>query len=249
MNINRKLCTKIALVLLGFSPILWNTNSAQAVTGSLNIDNEDFTVIQNFGVNNAPGNSTIDNTATTSNGFGDHFSDADSNTFLLLGASDPNSTINAGTNNAQEGANSLALSTNFEIDETNRTNGLDVSFDWAFQGTNDIFDEFVVAIANSDFSEFQTLIEQDTYGSGTVNQSFDVSGLAAGTDYSLYVAVNEADNFGNSAAGFDNITVAPTSVGVPFEFSPSLGLLMMGGLFGGHAYLKRRRSAANVNFD
>ncbi|GAB4534779.1 MAG: hypothetical protein Tsb0014_21210 [Pleurocapsa sp.] len=247
MKMNHKFCTNIALALLGFSPILWNSSPAHAVTGSLSIDNTDFTVIQNFGVNNAPGDSTIDNTAI-SDGFGDQFSDTGGNTFLLLGASDPTSTINGGTNAGQEDGNSVATSTTFEITQDNIDNGLDVSFDWAFQGNGSAFDEFVVAITNSSFTEFKELINQDSYGSGTVDQSFDISSLSTGTDYMLYVAVNEANNFGNSAAGFDNISVAPTPpVGVPFEFSPTLGLLIMGGLFGGSSYLKRRRLSANID--
>ena len=254
MNINRKFCTKIALVLLGLSPIFWNTDPAHAVTGSLNIDNTDFTIDpfsqgQGYGVNNAAGDSTIDNTATP-NGFGDHFSDSNDNTFLLLGATDPDANITGTpTNSGQASENTDAWSTTFEIDDDNLADGLDVKFDWAFQGNNSNLDSFVVAITNSDFSQYLQIVEQETYDVGTVDQSFDVSSLATGTDYRLYIALTESPIPNNSAAGFDNISVAPTSVGVPFEFSPSLGLLMMGGLFAGSTYLKRRKLAAKLDIN
>ena len=238
MNINRKLYTKIALVLLGFSPIFWNSNPAQAVTGNLNLDNEDFTFTPGgAGVNNAPGNSAIDNSATIN--FGDHFDD--SGTFLLLGTSD--ATGSAGSGNPSQ--NTVSLSQQFDITSSNHASGLYVSFDWAFNGTDDTNDSFVVKISDQDENNILDIMTQSSYGSGTFNQKVDVSSLAVGTDYNLLVILNEQASDGrNSAAGFDNISVA-----VPFEFSPGLGLLMMGGLFGGSTYLKKRKLAANVNFD
>ena len=238
MNINRKLYTKIALVLLGFSHIFWNSNPANALTGSLSLSNEDFT-ISGSGINNAPGNSTIDNTAPP-NGFGNHFDD--SGTFLLLGATDPNVGISSSPGNA----NSSGISPTFDITNQNKSLGLNLAFDWAFQGDSTI-DSFQVLIANSDLSQLVTAFSQNTYGSGTFTGTVDISSLAPGTDYSVYVTLNEAIANGNSAAGFDNIAIS--AVAVPFEFSPGLGLLMMGGLFGGSTYLKKRKLAANVNFD
>ena len=240
MNINRNFCTKIALVLLGFSPIFWNTDPAHAVTGSLNLDNEDFTFIsgQDNGVNNAAGNSNIDETATPQ-GFGNHFSDSD--TFLLLGATDPSSNISS----SPASQNVTAFSEQFEIDSRDIQEGVVVEFDWAFQGTDDESDSFVVRIINSSESDIATVITENSYGQGSYSGIVDVSDFSGGSDYSLFVTLNEGAFDGkNSAAGFNNI-----SVSVPFEFSPGLGLLMMGGLFGGSTYLKRRKLASKIALD
>ena len=245
MNINHKFfCTKIALALLGFSPVFWNSNPAHAVTGSLNLNNENFTIEAGSGLVNAPGSSTI-NTTATPDGFGNHFSSSDGNTFLLLGGNNPNVTIPSTGGNT----NTSAYSEIFTITNDNIASGsLNFTFDWAFQGDAAAVgnDSFEIFIADSGFNNFTSVFRQDSYGQGSSSTaSADISGFTAG-DYVFYVTLNERIGNGNSAAGFDLISV---SASVPFEFSPSLGLLMMAGLFGGHAYLKRRKLVANVKLD
>jgi hypothetical protein len=249
MNINYKFCTKIALILLGASPLFWNSNPAHAISGNLALDNGSFLIApSNTGVTTAPGSSNIDN-STTIPSFGDKFSD--SGTFLLLGTNNPAGSTIQGSG----GVNSSGTSPTFELTSSNISRGLDLSFDWAFQGNsgtggpNNVYgttnaDSFRVFIANPDLDETVLAFQQSAYGSGSFNDTVDISSLTPGNDYSVYVSLTEAAGLGNSAAGFDNI-----GVGVPFEFSPSLGLLMMGGLFGGHTYLKRRKLAANAKFD
>jgi hypothetical protein len=269
MNMNHKFCTKIALVLLGASPIFWNSNPAQALT--LSLDNTTFTnkfTGSGYLVNNAARSSTIDDTAVATGtqltyntgsggGFGNRFSN-NGDTFLLLGATNTSQTINGGSgtnsNKGQSEQNTIAQSPTFTLSQFDINNDLIVSFDWAFYGTQNssgsIVDDFKVTIENDNYSA-TVLPSMTNFGQGTFSGTVDLAGLQSNSNYRLLVTLNEDAGAltGNSAAGFDNIALAPTGTAVPFEFSPSLGLLLMGGLFGGHTYFKRRKLAANAKFD
>ncbi len=251
IDINSKLYSKMAILLLGIASITWNANPAKAISGTSSLDNEDFT-IDTVGINNAPGNSIIDDTNTPT-GFGFQFDNA--GTFLLLGATDTGSLINGSpTNSGQNNVNVTATSAPFEITASNISDGfLNFNFDWSFQGTNDVFDSFFIGIAPTGTGSsniiFPLLVNQSSYGFGTVDTDYDISGLSAG-DYDLIVSLTESTGAGNSAAAFDNISISevpPDPTPVPFEASPTLGLLIVGGLFGGSSYLKRRQSAAKID--
>ncbi|VEP18382.1 conserved exported hypothetical protein [Hyella patelloides LEGE 07179] len=233
MKINRKIYSKVALFLLGVSPIVWNANPVRAITGTEAIDNTSFTVTPStLGDNSASGALAIDNSE-----FGDIFADGD--TFLLLGATSDDASIAA----SSDDVNSSGQSGLFSVTTDNITNGLDVTFDWAFQGNGEASDSFSVSIAGS--GGLVTLLNQPTYGGGTFSQNVDVSSLTAG-DYTFFISLAESNTpfSGNSAAGFDNISITEVpSAAVPFVFSPALGLFFVGGLFGGSSYLKRKQTA------
>ncbi len=248
--INSKHYSKIALFLLGFSSFVWNANPANAILRSVNLNNEDFTIDPSgLGSNNAAGNSTI-NITSTPNGFGSTFNISD--TFLLLGASDVNSTINgAPTNSTQSNTNVRATYSSLDITQANIDNGLNFAFNWAFQGTDDTLDSFLIGLAPQGTGvngiESYIFIQGNYDSNQTVNQNVDLSGLTSGPgSYDFIVSLSEADGPGNSAAGFDNIVVSPANV--PFEVSPTMGFLILGGLYGGSSYLKRRKSAAKIDF-
>ena len=251
IEINTKNYSKIVLLSLGFSSVIWNANPANAIIGTEVLDNTNFT-IDTVGINNAAGNSTIDNTATP-NGFGSQFDDNNGNSFLLLGATDTNSTIDGiPTNSVQDNVNVTATSVPFNISSDNISDGaLNFGFDWSFQGTNEALDSFFIGIAPTGTGSsniiFPLLVNQTSYGSGTFNSNYDVSGLSAG-NYDLIVSLTESTGTGNSAAGFDNFAISEPPNDVPFGVSPNSGLLILSVLFGGSSYLKRRKSAAKIEF-
>lgn len=104
------------------------------------------------------------------------------------------------------------------------TNSETISYDWNYSSTDEPgFDEFLRLLNGS-----ATFLADSNGQSGT--DSF---------------AVSPGDTFGFRIATDDNVfgpgivTVGDFSASVPFEFSPSLGLLLVSGLFGGtHFYRK-----------
>ena len=241
---------KITLLLLGLFAVAVNAKSANAFGSPFSIDNENFTLNNNFGVNNASGAATIDNTATP-DGFGFEFDD--SGTFLLLGADDPNDTINNGSNvdttNATTNVtntNVTATSPSFNLTQDNINAGLNVQFDWSFQGTENFQDNFFVALAPAGQSPNKLVLPpQQLFGAGNVDQNVDVSSYTPG-DYQLVVSLSESTLAGNSAAGFDNIFVSevappPPATPVPFGAAPNTGIFILGSLYAGSSYLKRRK--------
>jgi hypothetical protein len=100
-------------------------------------------------------------------------------------------------------------------------------------GSSDVFSQSSVAIeGDSGHSSFN-------FGSSPLIASqlkirFDSTNLSTG-----------ADNI-----GIDNVQFSQqaSSAAVPFEFSPSLGLLLIGGLFGGK-HLYRKQKASKVVFN
>ena len=234
---------KITLLLLGLFAVACNAKSANAFTSPFSLDNTDFTVSPSSrGLNNAAGNSAINTTATP--GFGGQFDAANGNTFLLLGATDTSSAIDGVNNtNLVDDNNSFAVSDTINIDQTNIDAGaINFKFDYSFQGTDDTLDSFFVQLRpkSGTSGSNQTLVSRTNYGTGTVDESIDITGFSTG-DYELRIILNEANGDNEySAAGFDNVTVK----NVPFGVAPNTGILILGGLYAGSKYLKRRKMSS-----
>jgi hypothetical protein len=247
---------KSSLFLLAASSILLTGLPAQALVFSP--DTTDFTITTGKGTNNA--SSTINiNTNSPSNGFGSFFT----SNFLLLGADPQASNFEnrgiTGSNSVNDGfigGNTSAESTSFTLDNATLAvdAGLKVEFDWAFQGDatagTDNFDIKLIRGIEGDenYLAVDNLFLRNApsgYGSGrgefTITSSnLTSTGFTVGDEVRLQIALNE--NLGNSkssAAGYDNISATT----VPFEFSPTTGLLMVGGFFG-LTYLKKRRQVS-----
>ena len=227
---------KITLLLLGLFAVAINAKSAKAFTTPFNLDNESFALDNNnLGANNVSGTSSI-NATSNPEGFENQFDATDGNTFLLLGANDPSQGINSGTNAAENNINVTARST-FNVDASNISAGtLNFGFDYSFQGTNDTFDSFFVALAPTGNAPNKLILTQPNYGGGNINRNIDISDLTPG-NYDLVVSLTESTFAGNSAAAFDNITIQA----VPFGAAPNTGIFILGSLYAGSSYLKRRK--------
>ena len=241
---------KITLLLLGLFAVACNAKPASAFTSPFNIDNSDFTVDPGtLGSNSAAGNSTINTTSTTDSpyGFGTQFDTSDTNSFLLLGAVDVDSGINDGGNKTLNSTNVNATSTPFMIDSVNIAVGtVDFEFDYSFQGTDDFSDNFNIELRpeNAAIGTGTRILRTGNYGGGSVSQNIDISGLSEG-NYVVGISLTEATgDTDNSAAGFDNFVVsqtAPPATPVPFGAAPNTGIFILGSLYAGSSYLKRRK--------
>ncbi len=94
----------------------------------------------------------------------------------------------------------------------------------------------------------------------TVNESFTgFIDIGEDTDtnnpneYYLFGTIPNLEIFNPASGTVDNgnspINVAADSASVPFEFSPSLGLLLMGGIFGISRYTKSRKASKLITID
>ena len=249
---------KITLLLLGLFAVAINAKSANAIGNTpFNIDNTDFTIrdssnnVDNtLGINNAAGNSTI-NTTANPNGFNSKFDTTGGNTFLLLGATDDASSINAGGNTTLNGTNSVATSIPFAIDSTNISDGaINFKFDYSFQGNFSPRDNFAIQVrpegSNATGAE---LVFRNTYSEGSedinldlgAGSEFNTLGFTNG-DYEMAILLNESNgDTRNSAAGFDNFSVSSVPTPVPFGAAPNTGIFILGSLYAGSSYLKRRK--------
>ena len=187
----------------------------------------------------------VDNDATTGgninvgnipNGFGDGINGFFTKDYLLLGADDSDTNIGA----SDTRGDSVAITTpTFTI--SSNTDDVTLLFDWAFQGNNSTStdDEFSIGIIDSGLTAFTQFfkIESPNFGSNS-GESRTLSGFDPG-EYHVLIQLNEAGGVSplNSAVGFDNIS----ATSVPFEFSPSVGLIMMGGIFAFSRYAKSRK--------
>jgi hypothetical protein len=241
MNYSPINLTKVGLFLTAASSFaLLTGQAAQAL--DLNLDTSGFTKVGGSGVfnNNAPVNGTI-NTTSTPNGFGNLFDSP----YLLLGA-DSNQTATNG-NNADENTTVISNET-FALSSNDY---VAFKFDWAFQGnsTQAATDNFILRIVPQGTGAIRTIFQTNAPTEFGVRKGQPVNfapGSITSGNYKLAIVLNEPalDGF-NSAAGFDNISVTA----VPFEFSPTQGLLAIGGLWGISAFLKRRKAAAMLNSD
>lgn len=85
------------------------------------------------------------------------------------------------------------------------------------------------------------------YSASSNRDTYSVTGLAEG-EYTYRVGFGVVDVDGTdrtSALLLDNMNVEQ----VPFEFSPSLGLLVIGGLFGGSRLRSRFKSNHPIKID
>ena len=240
---------KTTLLLLGLFAVACNAKSANAFSSPFSIDNTQFTVNPgNLGLNNADANSTI-NTTANPNGFGGQFDATDGNTFLLLGASDVGSGINAGGNAAMNNSDVEAVSTSFALDADNISAGkINFQFDYSFQGTDSQSDDLFIDLRPVGQTVGTELVAQTTYGGGFFDQEVDISNFSEG-DYELAVFLNEANRDSrNSAAGVDNIFISevapPPATPVPFGAAPNTGIFILGSLYAGSSYLKRRKMSS-----
>ena len=238
---------KITLLLLGFFAVAVNAKSANAFSSPFSIDNTDFTVSPgSHGLNDAAGDSNI-NSTNNPDGFEGQFDATNGNTFLLLGATDVDNGIDAGGNTTLDDTNVSAISTPFEIDAGNIAAGkINFQFDYSFQGTSSLLDSFLIGVRPQGGGALSPLAFQQSYDSGFVDTDLDVSGLSAG-NYELGIFLTESNaGVGNSAAGFDNIFVSevappPPATPVPFGAAPNTGIFILGSLYAGSSYLKRRK--------
>ena len=194
------------------------------------------------------GNHPIDE-ATAPDGFGGAFT----NDFLLLGSPTTATTIRGdGFNDSNSGAQSSL----FSITSDDITDGIVVNFNWAFNGDSPGFagldqDNFSISLIKSDSSAFASVLTSAAtagYGSGSESVTINTGTLTAG-DYRLQINLNEnSSGLGtfSTAAGFNQITLENPSVSVPFEFSPSLGLIIMGGIFVTTHYAKSRKAKQDL---
>ena len=243
---------KITLLLLGLFAVAYHAKPANAFGSPFSIDNKDFTLNPgNLGLSEADADSTINSNANP-NGFEGQFDATNGNTFLLLGATDVDSGINAGDNAALSNTNVSAISAPFTIDADNISAGkINFQFDYSFQGTNDLLDSFLIGVQPvGDADNLVPLVFQQSYDSGFVDTDLDVSsGFSAG-NYELGIYLTESNaGSGNSAAGFDNIFVSevappPPATPVPFGAAPNTGIFILGSLYAGSSYLKRRKMSS-----
>jgi hypothetical protein len=255
MNYSPINLTKVGLFLTAVSSLFLIAKPSQAVIANLSttVGSSNFTGIQGQ-VNAVPGTNDIDN-ATGTAGFDNFFGSSD---FLLLGATTSNTNI---TTDSFRGGNSIAESSIFSLSQANIDAGIAIDFNWAFDGNSTGAvgnrDNFSIILTDGTSSaavfdrQVNTTLPGVGYGSGSESVSltaidFDVAPTPG--NYQLLITLNENGNAttgSSSAAGFNQISVAA----VPFEFSPSQGLLAVGGLWGISAFLKRRKAAAMLNSD
>jgi hypothetical protein len=244
---------QVGLLAITASSLLLIAKPSQALNLNLStgVNNSSFTKIGTNGqVNTVPGTNGIDNNVTASRGFSNFF---ENNDFLLLGAQTTKSSILFDGNLDD---NSVARSAVFSLDRANFQNGIDIKFNWAFNGNStgnlSDLDNFSIGLFKSDLSNSATVFQRNApgqYGSGS--QALSLSRANFNTSptpgrYFLQIALQEnAGNTRSSAAGFNNISIVSDSTpvaAVPFEFSPSQGLLAIGGFWSISAFIKRRKS-------
>ena len=98
---------------------------------------------------------------------------------------------------------------------------------------------------------FNNLLGTTTLSQGTGNAiSPDTLNLSNVT--ARYIRFNIQSNYGSpSYSGLSEVQFndVPQSASVPFEFSPSLGLVLMGGLFGVSRYTKSRKASKLIELE
>ncbi|GAB4241879.1 MAG: hypothetical protein Kow0049_30890 [Stanieria sp.] len=242
MNTSKIILQTSGLFALAASSLLLVEMPAHAI--NLSLDSSAFTVQLGIGSNAVPVTSTI-NTGNFSNGSGfeNHFSQD----FLLLGALADDSTI---PTDSLDFGNSRAVSTQFTLSSQDVSEDLNINFKWAFNGNATGAagdqDNFTLSIVGPTNQTFFTKTLPGGYGKDTSTATISANTLTAG-NYRLRINVNENDDFDlhSSAAGFDDIQLAS----VPFEFSPSQGLLLVGGFWGLSNFIKRRKQLADSSKD
>jgi hypothetical protein len=108
-----------------------------------------------------------------------------------------------------------------------------VSFDWTYNN-DDLFNSENDVMGYLFNNTKTQLIDDNIIGTQSGMVSFNVT---QGDNFGFYI---ETDNFGNASTTFSNFQ-ASTSAAVPFEFSPTLGLVTIGGFWGINRLFRQRR--------
>lgn len=198
---------------------------------------------------------SVINQTNIPDGFGnyDGTNDFFDSSFFLLG-SEASEAISVNSNPPLVETN-IAVFNGIEIDTNNQNKDLVIEFDWIFQGNQqDIsgfdLDLFTVSLVGTGTNTSGGAVDVDLeflarneYDDGR-DYSYTVEGGLFVGSYTLVASVIESPDLpitnllsvDNSAAGLGNINVTT----VPFEFSPTLGILIVGG-FGALSYLTKHQ--------
>lgn len=249
MNTSKIFLQKSCLFTLAASSLLLADIPAHAI--NLSFDASQFSITQGIGNNSTPITSDI-NVKSPPDGFGDGTNGFFLEEFLLLGARPSDTSI---PTDSLVDNNSTAESPSFSVDSEDITKGIKLKFTWAFRGnaTGDTADKdnFNILLVNVDTLDTFDVFTRDLadpgngYGSSyTQVATADTTGMTAG-NYKVSIELNENTNLNSSAAGYDDFEIT----NVPFEFSPSQGLLLIGGFWGLSFFMKRRKQLANCGKD
>ncbi|MBC7882966.1 MAG: PEP-CTERM sorting domain-containing protein [Anaerolineae bacterium] len=175
------------------------------------------------------------NTAAFSAGFGSFFT----SDYGRLGALD----AGPANNSSHASGSSSASSSQFSFSGIDK---ITVNFSYAFVGNaNPNVDKVDIFLFDPNGPNDSIAVGTLFFTGNTANsnQSFTLTGSAlstfvSGANYQLLFQLSEALGSGNSAFGFDNVSVT----GVP-EPSPLFGLLAIGSLVGGAVAVRRWRSS------
>jgi hypothetical protein len=180
------------------------------------------------------------NQTSIPNGFNNFFNDD----FLLLGAQSNDSNIAL---DSHRFGLSSATSNSFQLFTQNNQDVV-LEFDWIFQGNADDFlglntEYFSLALVNVDTSSIKLdLLLATEYSSGSYSNVIESGDVPAG-NYTITANLLESADLGinplnpleslplygrSSAAGLGNVSIAT----VPFEFSPTLGIFLVGTIWG-----------------
>lgn len=202
---------------------------------------------------------SIINTTNAPDGFGnydgssDNFFEPANDSFILLG-SEPDEAISVNSNPPLLETN-IAVFNGIEITTENQSKDLSIEFDWIFQGNQQEvagfnLDIFTVALVGTGTDLLGGTVDVDLELLATNQYDYDRDysytvdgGLLVGS-YTLQASVIESIDLpltnllsvDNSAAGLDNISVTA----IPFEFSPTFGLLIVVSLWGLSRFWKHK---------
>jgi hypothetical protein len=242
MIMNQKLLRyPIELFIFGFSYLSLIPPSAVAasITFDTNVVTGEF--------HNVSDTNDI-NENTIPEGFNNFFND----NFFLLGAKATDSNISSGYTTTNpvyvEPPLSSDISSDITFSSTEVANNMVIKFDWIFQGNSDgiintsigdiELDRFTVALVNTeDLDTNLAVFTTNQYGSA-IEQSLYINSntLSALETYTVKASLIESTDLvsvvplidSSSAVGIGNFNIET----VPFDFSPSTGLLIVGGFWG-----------------
>jgi hypothetical protein len=159
--------------------------------------------------------------------------------------------------NSTAGSNSLAQSlVAINLSAAEAALPVQVTYDFAFAGnssvpgTPDNFRILFVDAGGTNVGPIQNLVGSTSFIQTGLGTLFNIPAntFTAGTDYFLQLVLNENidGTVNNTAAGFNNVSI---TTNVPFEFSPALGVLALGGLFGASQLRKQAKRKQAIKID
>jgi hypothetical protein len=245
MRINFMLTKKSYLVLASvIGGVLGFGGTAQAAVFTF-APASDITISTTPGTANASFNTGTLSTTATPNGFSGVFS---SNYTVIGATSAQNISASAGGTSARTSIAATNTGTQpITINATEAALKQLITFNWAFQGnastTADSVNIYLENENSTDFYTFSNYKISNAGGYGSGSEVLVVPQGALTPDGSNYLVRFELVEAGgglaqNSAFAFNNLTV---ETGVPFEFTPSLGIVSVAGLWGGSILLKKLR--------